>query len=52
MNKIVKMANRIVETFKYNGYEDLTLEDLRHISVETGEEFGLVASLVYSKTYN
>ena len=45
------MANHMVKTFKYNGYEDLTLEDMRVISVETGEEFGLVAMVVYSKTY-
>ena len=51
MRKITQMANRLVKQFNYSGYEDLTLEDLRFISIETGEEFGLVASLVYSKTY-
>jgi hypothetical protein len=51
MKNITKMANRLVKDFNYLGYEDLTLEDLRHISIETGEEFGLVAMVIYSKTY-
>ena len=51
MKNITKMANRLVKDFNYLGYEDLTLEDLQHISIETGEEFGLVAMVIYSKTY-
>jgi hypothetical protein len=51
MKNILKMANKMVKTFAYQGLEDLTLEDLRVIAVETGHPFGIVAMLVYEKTY-
>jgi hypothetical protein len=51
MTDILKMANKFVKQFNYQGIEDLTLEDLRFISVETGQPFGVVAMLVYEKAY-
>jgi hypothetical protein len=51
MKKILKMANTMVETFEYQGFEELTLEDLRHIALETGQPFGIVAMLVYDQAY-
>jgi hypothetical protein len=51
MKKILKMANTMVETFEYQGLEELTLEDLRHIALETGQPFGIVAMLVYDQAY-
>jgi len=51
MKDILKMAKKMAKTFAYQGLEDLTLEDLRVISVETGQPFGVVAMLVYEKTY-
>ena len=51
MKDILKMAKKIAKTFAYQGLEDLTLEDLRVISIETGQPFGIVAMLVYEKTY-
>ena len=51
MKRILKMANKFVKQFNYQGYEDLTLEDLRVISIETGQPFGVVAMLVYDQAY-
>ena len=51
MKDILKMAKKFVKQFNYQGFEDLTLEDLRVISVETGQPFGIVAMLVYEETY-
>lgn len=51
MQNILKMAKHIVKTFRYQGFEDLTLEDLRHIAVETGQPFGVVAMLIYEQAY-
>ena len=51
VKNIFKMAEKIVKTFEYQGFEDLTLEDLRHIAVETGQPFGVVAMLVYERAY-
>ena len=51
MKKILKMANTMVETFEYQGLEELTLEDLRYIALETGQPFGIVAMLVYDQAY-
>ena len=51
MKSILKMAKNFVKQFNYQGFEDLTLEDLRVISVETGQPFGVVAMLVYEQAY-
>ena len=51
MKDIIKMAKKFVKQFNYQGIEDLTLEDLRVISLETGQPFGVVAMLVYEKAY-
>jgi len=51
MKEILKMAKGLVKQFKYEGFEDLTLEDMRFISVETGQPFGIVAMLVYEQAY-
>jgi hypothetical protein len=51
MKNIPKMANTMVKTFEYQGLEELTLEDLRHIALETGQPFGIVAMLVYDQAY-
>jgi hypothetical protein len=45
------MAKKFVKQFNYQGYEDLTLEDLRFISQQTGQPFGVVAMLVYEQAY-
>ena len=51
MKDILKMAKKFVKQFNYQGFEDLTLEDMRVISVETGQPFGVVAMLVYEQAY-
>jgi hypothetical protein len=51
MKDILKMATKLVKGFEYQGFEDLTLEDLRHIAVETGQPFGIVAMSVYEEAY-
>ena len=51
MNNILKMARKMVKNFEYQGFEELTLEDLREISIETGQPFGIVAMLVYEQAY-
>lgn len=51
MKNILKMANTMVKNFEYQGLEELTLEDLRHIALETGQPFGIVAMLVYDQAY-
>ena len=51
MKKILKMANTMVKTFEYQGFEELTLEDLRYIALETGQPFGIVAMLIYDQAY-
>ncbi len=51
MKNILKMAKKMVKTFGYQGFEDLTLEDLRVISIETGQPFGIVAMMVFEKVY-
>lgn len=52
MKDILKMAKVLVKGFEYQGFEDLTLEDLRHIAIETGQPFDIVAMLVYKQAYN
>jgi len=51
MKDILKMAKKFVKQFNYQGFEDLTLEDMRVISVETGQPFGVVAMMVYGQAY-
>jgi hypothetical protein len=51
IKNILKMAKHMVKTFEYEGFEDLTLEDIRVISVESGAPFGVVAMAVYEKVY-
>ena len=51
MKDILKMATKLVKGFEYQGFEDLTLEDLRHIAVETGQPFGIVAMSIYEEAY-
>lgn len=51
MKQILKMAKHMAKTFEYQGLQDLTVEDLRVISVETGQTFAVVVMAVYNKTY-